>query len=219
MMIKVCGMKVPDNITEVTKLKIDMIGFIFYHKSLRYIGNEVAGVEVTQQNGVARVGVFVNETTDTMRALAKQHQLDTLQLHGSESAEQCRELRQEGYRLIKAIAVSDVKDLLIAQSYQNSCDWLLFDTKTAAYGGSGSSFDWSILEQYNGDTPFLLSGGISPQNLNSLLQFSHPQWVGIDLNSGFESEPALKDIESLRSFIETINPLICPPYEPNKTVI
>ena len=132
------------------------------------------------------------------------YKLDYLQLHGNESPELCRELREKGYRIIKAISVSSEEDIRKTESYESAVDYFLFDTRCTGYGGSGQTFDWSILKHYEGQTPFLLSGGIRLELLPQLLRFSHPQLIGFDLNSGFESAPGLKDAKRIQSFINQL---------------
>lgn len=204
-------MRDPQNIREVSELGIDWIGFIFYHKSPRKLANQLTVKEenantkqlslATCQLPIAKVGVFVNATIKEMMETASNYQLDYLQLHGNESAEDCHTLQKRGFSLIKAISVSSGEDLEKTKAYEGRVDYFLFDTKCSGYGGSGKSFDWSVLSDYRGDTPFLLSGGISPESLEAVRHFSHPRFAGIDLNSGFEIEPGLKDVGKLREFI------------------
>lgn len=149
--------------------------------------------------------VFVNEDTERIIARAQELQLDYLQLHGNESPDTCRTLHRKGFRIIKALAPKAVSDFSLTTAYAPYCDYLLFDTPCTGFGGSGEKFDWTLLKHYKGETPFLLSGGIRPESLNDLLAFRHPRWAGIDLNSGFETAPGIKDAEKLKTFIERIN--------------
>lgn len=199
MKIKVCGMREPDNIQAVAQLGIDWMGFIFYPRSPRFY-NGLA--ESILQLPCRKVGVFVNATTEEMMETAIRFQLDYLQLHGQETPEQCHTLRKRGYGLIKALSIASATDVERAKDYADRVDYLLFDTKCSNYGGSGRSFDWSVLQSYTGDTPFLLSGGIGPDSLEALSQFHHPLWAGIDLNSAFESIPGHKVVDRLRTFIQ-----------------
>ncbi|MDR1005081.1 MAG: phosphoribosylanthranilate isomerase [Prevotellaceae bacterium] len=196
MLIKVCGMTRADNIRQVESLGIDMIGFIFYPKSPRCVHEVPDYLPVRAR----RVGVFVNESEAEMLRIARLFDLDYLQLHGEESPAQCRSLRSAGYPVIKSVTVAT------APAYGAAADLLLFDTPTPAYGGSGERFDWAELQQYRGDTPFLLSGGISPDSVAAIRAFRHPRFVGIDLNSRFESAPGFKDPVLLGSFLAAINP-------------
>lgn len=139
-----------------------------------------------------RIGVFVNEDYAGITHRAHELSLDYLQLHGKETPGLCKKLHEEGFRLIKAFALRKASDLECTYAYAPYCDYFLFDTPCHGYGGSGQSFDWSILGNYKGDTPFLLSGGIRPESLPALSGFHHPRWAGIDLNSGFETAPAQK---------------------------
>jgi phosphoribosylanthranilate isomerase len=139
-----------------------------------------------------------------MMEKAAAYSLDYLQLHGNESPDLCHTLQKRGYALIKAFPIATEDDLQQTAAYEGRVDYFLFDTKCAGYGGSGKSFDWSVLHTYQGDTPFLLSGGIRPDSLDAIRRFSHPRCAGIDLNSGFETEPGLKDVALLKEFIQAI---------------
>ena len=200
MIIKVCGMCNPENIQQVAGLGIHWMGFIFYEKSPRYLRLST----LPPLSSTKKVGVFVNATHEEMLQTAVHFQLDYLQLHGEESPEDCYALQKRGFDIIKAFPITTVEDLKKTQAYTGYADYFLFDTRCNGYGGSGKSFDWSILNAYTGETPFILSGGIRPESLTSLQHFHHPCLAGIDLNSGFEIEPGLKDLENLKHFINEI---------------
>ena len=193
-----------DNIRAVEKLNIDWMGFIFYSGSPRYVPEESAFCAAIQSCAKNRVGVFVNEQPmEILRKIVK-YQLNHVQLHGDETPNFCRRLRSAGCSIIKAFSVSSEKDLVQTAEYETFADFFLFDTKSSERGGTGKRFDWTLLKAYQGDTPFLLSGGIAPENLEELLAISHPKMVGIDLNSRFEQSPALKDIIKIENFVEQI---------------
>ena len=183
-MIKVCGMTDADNIRDVEVLGVDMIGFIFYPKSPRYLYQIPRYVPTLAK----RVGVFVNETKE----------------NGDESPEYCRTLHSQGIRIIKAFSIALPKDLLAIFNYEGFCDYYLFDTRTVHYGGSGQQFDWSILQRYTGSTPFLLSGGINSYSVKALKEFHHPRLAGIDINSRFETSPGIKDVERIERFLKEL---------------
>ena len=210
-MIKVCGMREAENIREVEALGIDLMGFIFWPKSSRYV-SECPNYLPTK---CKRVGVFVDATIDDIKQKIEEYRLDFVQLHGHESPDYIRALRVvDGFpvntRLIKAISVSNSDDIATHKDYEGIVDYFRFDTKCTCMGGSGQQFDWSVLADYNGNTPFLLSGGIGPNDAERLsaLQvldgFPIKKCVGIDLNSRFEVVPALKDINKLKEFIKKI---------------
>jgi len=184
MKIKVCGMKYKDNINEVAALRPDFMGFIFYKSSLRYVGDDwnVEWLNVIPST-TKRVGVFVNEDLDAIKKKVEQFHLDYVQLHGSESSEVCLEMREKT-GVIKAFGVDELFDLSILNGYKNCCDMFLFDTKTSSHGGSGRTFPWRLLDQYNLDVPFLLSGGIGPERTKEILISRHPKMFGLDLNHG-----------------------------------
>lgn len=192
-------MREETNVREVEQLGMDWMGFIFYPESPRYVGETLSYIP----EGVKRVGVFVNEDTDRLFALAEKNRLDILQLHGDESPECCQILREKGFLVIKAFGITPEKPFPseLTEQYEDCCDYFLFDTRTDLYGGSGKKFGWGILSDYRGETSFLLSGGISPKDIESVRMFSHPKCIGIDLNSGFEISPAVKDVQLLQTFI------------------
>lgn len=200
MIVKVCGMREPDNIRDVEALHPDMMGFICWEKSPRYVAAVPSYLPKCQ-----RVCVFVNPSINYALQMADSLKADYIQLHGSETPELCHELKQAtGLKIIKAISVSSIADIEKSKEYQGVADILLFDTKCATVGGSGVKFDWSVIENYDGTTPFLLSGGITPGDAEAILSIAHPMFAGVDLNSGFESSPAVKDISKLKNFITSI---------------
>lgn len=200
MIIKVCGMRDADNIRAIDDLGVDWLGFIFYPKSPRYVDN----VPIILPTNAKRVGVFVNESIETIKSISRQYALDIVQLHGSESPEMCSTLSEEGFKVIKAFSVKDVFPTDLVNSYQHTCQYYLFDTQTKDYGGSGSKFSWGILSDYHGDTPFVLSGGISEDDVEQIYIMDNPQLIGIDINSRFELSPGHKDIEKIEQFIKKI---------------
>lgn len=223
MKIKVCGMRDPENIHAVKELGIDFLGLIFWPKSSRYVKDITvrAGnipdipIELGMNNGPERqpatVGVFVNEMPQTVVTHAYNYKLDYIQLHGEESPTYIDNLKRTlipdimpDIKVIKAISIREADDVKRWRQYKDHTDLILFDTKCDCVGGSGKQFDWSVLEGYDGDIPFLLSGGIGPEDAESVRRFSHPMCIGIDINSRFETAPAMKDISKLRTFINEI---------------
>ena len=174
---------------------------------------------VNCQLSTKKVGVFVNATIESMMEKASTYKLDYLQLHGNESPEDCHTLQKRGYSLIKAFPIATKEDFEKTREYEGRVDYFLFDTRCEGYGGSGKRFDWSILTEYKGETPFLLSGGIRPENAEAIRNFRHPRFAGIDLNSGFEIEPGLKDVDKLKNFIQQIlHPAVETGRAPSPTV-
>lgn len=199
--IKVCGMREAENIRDVEALQdVDMLGFIFYPKSPRYVYELPAYLPLNAH----RVGVFVNEDKEVVKMYADRFGLDYVQLHGNESPEYCRTLHSAGLKIIKAFSIARPKDLKDVDNYEEVCDLFLFDTKCEQYGGSGNQFDWDILQSYNGRVPFLLSGGINLYSANALKEFKHPNLAGYDLNSRFELKPGEKDTERIRTFLNEL---------------
>lgn len=195
-------MREPDNIRDVAKTGVTWMGMIFWPKSSRYVSDLSAADAVPED--ITRVGVFVNQPNEDIARIANRCRLEIIQLHGSESVADIMKLRKmlpEDTKVMKAISVSEANDVKKADSYADVVDFLLFDTKCQTVGGSGKQFDWSVLDGYNGDLPFLLSGGIGPDDAERLASFHHPKMIGIDLNSRFEIAPGLKDAAALDSFI------------------
>ena len=206
MIIKVCGMRDADNIRAVAKTGVNWMGMIFWPRSSRHVADLSAANAIPC--GIERVGVFVDQSCEDIIDIAEKCRLDVIQLHGKESRESILALRRRlrmGVRLMKAISVGATDDIGKASEYEDIVDYLLFDTKCTTVGGSGKQFDWSVLDEYNGSTPFLLSGGIGPDDAEAVSLFRHPLMMGIDLNSRFETAPAYKDVEKLSTFINEIN--------------
>jgi phosphoribosylanthranilate isomerase len=201
MQIKVCGMKNPENMRALAELPIDMMGLIFYEKSPRYVPDEeAAGIRALSLT-IPKVGVFVDSSQAIVLDKIEQFDLQFVQLHGNESPEFCRKLRKEGIPIIKAFQIKTAEDLKTCLLYEGCCDYFLFDTPTAKYGGSGNKFDWEMLSAYTGTTPFILSGGIAPEDAEAIRQLNFPQLFAIDLNSRFETAPGVKDINSIKQFL------------------
>lgn len=196
-------MREAGNIRAVEQLDIDWMGFIFYPHSPRHVACE-ADAEAVRRCRRKKIGVFVDAGIDEMVATAIRCGLDCVQLHGHESPETCRAMQTRGYPVIKAFHIAVADDLTKTKTYESAASFFLFDTKCAGYGGSGQRFDWSVLYAYDGRTPFILSGGIAPGCMDELLQFRHPALAGMDLNSGFELAPAMKDTVALAAFVEKI---------------
>ena len=202
MIIKTCGMRDADNIRAVSELRIDWMGFIFWPPSSRYVSEKPSFLPTRQK----RVGVFVDARIEEVRSKADEYALDLIQLHGSESPAFCEWLKANSrQQLIKAFNIATQEDLEQTRPYEGLVDYFLFDTKAKMVGGNGTQFDWSVLSAYQGNTPFLLSGGIGPDDAEKVRNFHHPQLAGIDLNSRFELSPAHKDIEKLKQFITEYN--------------
>jgi phosphoribosylanthranilate isomerase len=207
MKIKVCGLRDADNIKAVAALEPDYMGFIFYNKTPRFvddIGIEVLGAIPSYTNKTA---VFVDESAKTISALIDKYNFDFVQLHGNETPAFCKALRDQAI-VIKAFGIHNEFDFSQLSKYKNKVDLFLFDAKTDIHGGSGKTFDWDILDKYDMDIPFFLSGGLSLDNLEEVKKITHPQFYGVDLNSKFEISPGMKDIEKLEkafTMLKSIN--------------
>ncbi len=211
MIIKVCGVRDPENIRNMAQLDIDWLGLNFCPGSPRYISNASSNRLGLDDIKAKRVGVFVDEMPQTIMTCISRYSLDIVQLHGTESAVMIQNLKRsiqpdirEGVKMIKVISVADAQDFERCKEYEGVADYLLFDTKGKLPGGNGKKFQWSLLEAYKGSTPFLLSGGIGPDDADRLRKIKHPQFMGVDVNSKFEIEPGVKDIHSLSLFIQEL---------------
>lgn len=207
-------MRDADNIRDISALGVDMIGLIFYPPSPRYVQQFSSGSGIIPDYAPdmgktpLRVGVFVDDMPQNIVTRVYNYKLDYIQLHGNEPRETLENLRatidpdiKPKIKIIKAISVSSAEDIKKYKEYVGAADLFLFDTKCKTVGGSGEQFDWQVLQAYDGDVPFLLSGGIGPDDAERIKNFHHPKCIGIDLNSKFEIEPALKDVEKLKQFL------------------
>ncbi|WP_233789487.1 phosphoribosylanthranilate isomerase [Sphingobacterium sp. HMA12] len=197
-------MKHPDNIVGVAALAVDYIGFIFYEKSKRFVG-DANQKYIKGLKGVIKVGVFVNANLTEIYRKIEEFDLDAAQLHGDESPQFCAELKQHApVTVIKAFGIDTHFDWSILEAYVGVIDYFLFDTKSNSYGGTGLQFDWSLLHQYKLDCPYFLSGGLDANNVKDAVQTNDPRLYALDLNSKFEVEPGLKDIDLLAHSINSI---------------
>ena len=207
-------MRDADNIRDISALGVDMIGLIFYPPSPRYVQQFSSGAGIIPDYAPdmgktpLRVGVFVDDMPQNIVTRVYNYKLDYIQLHGDEPRETLENLRatidpdiKPKIKIIKAISVSSAEDIKKYKEYVGPADLFLFDTECKTVGGSGEQFDWQVLQAYDGDVPFLLSGGIGPDDAERIKNFHHPKCIGIDLNSKFEIEPALKDVEKLKQFL------------------
>ena len=204
--LKICGMRQGDNIRAVEKLRPDLMGFICWEKSPRFV--DITPDYLPQYS--RRTGVFVNPSVSQISAEIARLGLSLVQLHGHETPKFCLSLRQylnsisRQVAIIKAFSVPENGPFPDTTAYETVCNYFLFDTSCHSYGGSGRRFNWSTLDNYHGRTPFWLSGGIGPDATNALDAFFHPCCIGIDLNSRFETSPGLKDITTLKAFISEL---------------
>ncbi|MFZ2431372.1 MAG: phosphoribosylanthranilate isomerase [Lutibacter sp.] len=197
MKIKVCGMRESENISELMTLKPDYVGFIFYDKSKRFVA-DFPQIEIPSTT--KKVGVFVNETIEEIGEKVQKYDLDFVQLHGNETPEFCEKLASKSIKIIKAFSVGENFDFSAIKPFEKHVSLFLFDTKGNNYGGNGIKFNWDLLQNYTGKTSFLLSGGISKNDAAEIKKFKHPAFLGIDINSGFELEPGLKNIKEIKEF-------------------
>lgn len=191
-------MRDSQNIKELLKLSPDYIGFIFYEKSKRYAESLDSALLRAFPKETKKVGVFVNASLEEVKEKVNAYELDLVQLHGDESFEFVGELFAVGIKVIKVFSVDETFDFEQLKPYKGLVEYFLFDTKGKERGGNGVAFDWEILKNYDQSVPFFLSGGIDNDNIRGLTGLEGMNVHAIDVNSKYELEPALKDIELLR---------------------
>ncbi|WP_437372947.1 phosphoribosylanthranilate isomerase [Maribacter litoralis] len=208
MKLKICGMKL--NTSDVAQLQPDYLGFIFWEPSSRYFKGEIPDLP----HQISKIGVFVDADIDDVIKIVNKHQLQGVQLHGHESVEYCVKVASElkkcnqKVEIIKVFSIKEAFNFDVLTPYENVCDYYLFDTKGKLPGGNGYTFNWSVLKDYPSTKPFFLSGGIGLNNLDKINEFlKSPEskyCYAIDVNSRFEIEPGLKNIEELQKFKEAL---------------
>lgn len=201
--IKICGITPNDDLNRLVELKPNFIGFIFYQNSLRDVSGSVNEIDFSIiPEEIKRVAVTVSKALCDVHKLVAEFGFHYVQLHGDESVEYCHEL-SSFVKPIKVFRVSNELPKNIAE-YQQVCELVLFDAKGRKFGGNGKPFCHSILSDYCWSKPFLVGGGIGPDFSGIPYLTRIPKFLGLDLNSRFEVRPGLKNIDSLRSFIDKI---------------
>ena len=207
MKLKVCGLTKMDQIQELISLNVDFLGFIFYEKSPRFVLNHLSLVEISEINHQGKVGVFVNETVEKILEISEKSNLNFIQLHGDEDEEFIKRLRQSLSKNIKIIKVIRIgndfekfkNEISKISNLKSQISNLLFDTDSKAFGGTGKTFDWQILNEIEIPIPYYLSGGISLENIHQLSTINQ-QPLALDINSKFETEPGIKNLEKIKTF-------------------
>jgi phosphoribosylanthranilate isomerase len=206
MKLKICGMKYAQNITEVSQLLPDYLGFIFWEKSSRYFDGNLPVIP----QSIQKVGVFVDASLETIISKIEKYDLNAIQLHGNESDAFCLELKSQisnHIQIIKVFSIGENFNFESLKPYEKACDYYLFDTKGKLPGGNGTTFNWEILENYNSQKPFFLSGGIGIDEIEKIKTLNLPVYA-IDVNSKFEIEPGLKNkiiLTSFKNHLQTLN--------------
>lgn len=209
MRVKVCGMTQPDQVEALAGLGVTFAGFIFYPKSPRYVFKHMTTTQIRKENNINKVGVFVNATIEEVLHMVDECRLHIVQLHGDESPKYCEKIA-DYVSVVKAFRLSDNDSVeWMIRPYMDVCDMFMFDTMGVGYGGTGKKFDWHMLKDTTVGKPFFLSGGIEPGDEEKLKAFQDEPvsraLFAIDINSKFEASPGIKDLESVRSFVEKLN--------------
>ena len=207
MKIKVCGLRSPENIEQISKLNVDFMGFIFFKRSKRFVSNSLNKNNLNKiPSHIKKIAVFVNERSEDVLWTLKDYEysFDYIQCHGDETPDYCKDLRNLGFGIIKAFQIDEEFNFDQLEAYKDAVDYYLFDTSSKHYGGSGQKFNWSLLKKYKGNKPFFLSGGIKPEDVSQVQNVAHPQLFAIDMNSGFEDEPGLKNSNLIETFSEEL---------------
>jgi len=201
MLVKVCGTADQEFLHRIDEMQIDFIGFIFYQRSKRCIADKIPANQILSiSKHIKKVGVFVNEKIENIIDIANNYHLDFIQLHGDEDISFVNQLSKKT-QIIKAFRIDKDFKFEKITPYESDCAYFLFDTRDQLYGGTGKKFKWELLQNYKGNTPFFLSGGITPKDTQQIIEFNHPMFMGIDINSGFEIEPGVKDINRIKIFL------------------
>lgn len=202
--VKICGITNLADARFAAGAMADYLGFIFYDKSLRYIDPAEAGAIINWIEGPDKVGVFVNQPLDDVNRIAKESGLDFVQLHGDETLEYCQLIEKPIIKVIHITPDYDLEELKAkVLLFSEVAQFLLFDSKIdGQWGGTGKTFDWNILKEITGNVPFFLSGGLNPDNVKSAIEMVQP--YAIDVSSGIEEEPRIKDFEKLEALMEAI---------------
>ncbi len=203
--VKVCGMKNPDNRETLESLPVDLFGFIFYPPSPRYVGG-MAEIELFRltHTDKQKVAVFVNEEVEEVIRIARKYGFTHVQLHGHETPEKCQQIKNAGFKVIKVFHIHPGFDFETTRPYSGAADCFLFERSAEGWGGSGLKFDWQMLSLYRLEVPFFLSGGITPGDTAAIAAISHPAFYGVDLNSGFEENPGVKNRQNTGEFMNKL---------------
>lgn len=201
--IKICGMRDPDNIAQVASFDPDYLGFIAYPDSPRFIGDDFR-MPATLPPSIQRVGVFVNDTTKNILQKTRTIGFNYVQLHGNETQDQCMELKDHGIRVIKVFSVDDAFDFASTKPFVSAVDYFLFDTKGLYFGGNAKIFNWEVLNQYDQEVPFFLSGGLSAENVAHVSSIKGMNIHALDINSGVEERPGMKSTEKLKALLTNL---------------
>jgi len=207
MLIKVCGLRETGNVQELLNKGVpDLLGMIFYENSQRYIGD--IPFEIGENfNQISKVGVFVNADIEHIIEMQEAFGFNWVQLHGDENIAYVAALKAKvDIKVIKVFRITDSLDLEAIKPFEPFVNYFLFDTRTAAYGGSGKQFDWQVLKLYDLETPYILSGGIDLGQAEEIVSLHNnsPQMAGVDINSKFETAPGIKDPDKVAKFIKLI---------------
>ncbi|MGK7392318.1 MAG: phosphoribosylanthranilate isomerase [Candidatus Cyclobacteriaceae bacterium M2_1C_046] len=199
--LKVCGLNNNNNFNDISILKPEFVGLNFYAPSKRYVKG---GMQISAPEGVELVGVFVNENLKNILKRAQEYGLTYIQLHGDEPPEFCEQIQAHDLKVIKVFRVDGEFDFKDVAPFVGKADFFLFDAGGKDYGGNGVVFNWSALKDYPFDTPYFLAGGLSPDNIQQVFEQKLPKLYALDVNSGYETMPGIKDVNKVEELIKIL---------------
>ncbi|UAY50789.1 phosphoribosylanthranilate isomerase [Ferruginibacter albus] len=209
MRVKVCGITQEEQLAQLPSVGATFGGFIFYPKSPRYVLRHMTTSQIKKENNINKVGVFVNAAVEEVLQMVDECRLHMVQLHGDESPKYCEKIA-DYISVVKAFRISETDNISWRiKDYMEVCDMFMFDTEGAGYGGTGKKFNWDKLNDIEIGKPYFLSGGIEPNDIDRLKEFSSKPEAkalfAIDINSKFEVMPGVKNLESIKQFTTAIN--------------
>lgn len=204
--VKICGITDPVSQRTAIDTGADFLGYVFHPFSPRHLRVSQAAALIQQvPQGVLKVGLFVDPTDEELQETLKRLDLDMVQLHGNETPGRVKTIKSMIQPMVnKALRIESLSDIKRIKEYEELSDWLLFDAKSPdpeTYGGTGQSFDWSLLKGHEPKKPWMLAGGLDSYNVGRALSVLKPD--AVDVSSGVESAPGQKDSGKIREFIKT----------------
>lgn len=205
--IKICGIKTPEMLEATIEAGADIVGFVHFRKSPRHLNIDDIGMLISQARGRIETAVLTVDCDNSAVAEIAMFDPEWLQLHGTESVSRVEDIRNEGgIPVIKALPIGAAEDVDVVAEYESIADRILLDAKppmkATRPGGLGEKFDWELVKSLDPSIPFMLSGGLTPNNAAEAINTLKP--FGVDVSSGVESAPGVKDAELIRAFVANV---------------